>query len=305
MVAKDIISRDTLKRLTTDLARHLLGIDGEAVELLETQNQRVEDRRADLVARMRASSGNEFLLHAEIANNNRGDMALRMLRYYTDIRLAGHKGPIRQFLIYIGTEPLSMPGDIQEPGLLDYRYSLVDMHRVNCAGLLVQDNPDALVLAVLCDFGGREPQEVVNYIVRRLSELTGTDERRFREYMTMLEILSENRDLKPQVEEAERMLTQIDIERMPSYVIGLERGESRGLERGERLGLERGERLGLERGERLGLERGRAVEKRLIVRQLLARMDATEVAGLLGLSPDDISRIAAEDDGADSDRTRS
>jgi flagellar biosynthesis/type III secretory pathway protein FliH len=101
------------------------------------------------------------------------------------------------------------------------------------------------------------------------------------------------------------MLTQIDIERMPSYVIGLERGESRGLERGERLGLERGERLGLERGERLGLERGRAVEKRLIVRQLLARMDATEVAGLLGLSPDDISRIAAEDDGADSDRNRS
>jgi hypothetical protein len=39
------------------LARHLLGIDGEAIELLETQNQRVEDRRSDLVARMRAQSG--------------------------------------------------------------------------------------------------------------------------------------------------------------------------------------------------------------------------------------------------------
>jgi hypothetical protein len=42
------------------------------------------------------------------------------------------------------------------------------MHRVNCADLLVQDNPDALVLAVLCDFGGRDPQEAINYIVRRL-----------------------------------------------------------------------------------------------------------------------------------------
>jgi hypothetical protein len=42
MVAKDIISRDTLKRLTTDLARQLLGLEGEAVELLETQNQRIE-----------------------------------------------------------------------------------------------------------------------------------------------------------------------------------------------------------------------------------------------------------------------
>jgi hypothetical protein len=70
MTDKDIISRDTLKRLTTDLARHLLGIEAQAIELLETQNQRIEDRRADLVARMRRTDGHEFLLHVEIANNN-------------------------------------------------------------------------------------------------------------------------------------------------------------------------------------------------------------------------------------------
>ena len=45
-----------------------------------------------------------------------------------------------------------------------------------------------MVPAVLCDFGDRKPQEVVNYIVRRLKELLGTNERQFREYMTMLEI---------------------------------------------------------------------------------------------------------------------
>ena len=283
MTAKDIISRETLKRLTTDLARHLLAIDGEAVELLETQNQRVEDRRADLVARMRAPDGNEFLLHAEIANNNKRDMPLRMLRYYTDIRLVGHRGPIRQFLIYIGTNPLGMPDGIDEPELLDYHYRLVDMHRVNCAELLVQDNPDALVLAVLCDFGGRDPQEAINYIVRRLSELTGADEQRFREYMTMLEVLSENRNLQSHVEEAERMLTQIEIERMPSYAIGLERGEIRGEQR----------------GEQRGLERGRAIEKRLIVRKLLNRMEVSEVAGVLGMNPEEVTHIAAEDDDTD------
>jgi len=135
MTAKDIISRDTLKRLTTDLERHLLGIDGEAIKLLETQHQRVKDRRADLVARMRATDGEEFLLHIEIANNTR-DMPLRMLRYYTDIRFAGHPGPIRQFLIYIGSDRLTMPAGLEEPGLLDYRYGLVDMHQVDCAGLL-------------------------------------------------------------------------------------------------------------------------------------------------------------------------
>jgi len=82
-------------------------------------------------------------------------------------------------------------------------YRLIDMHHVDCAGLLVQDSPDAPVLTVLCDF----PQEVVTYIVHRLRELLGADERRFREHMAMLEILSKNRGLEKQVQEAEYMLT--------------------------------------------------------------------------------------------------
>jgi len=277
MTVKDIISRDTLKRLTADLARHLLGVDGEVIEVLETQNQRVEDRRADLVARMRAASGEEFLLHTEIANNNQTDMPLRMLRYYTDIRLAGHRGRLRQFLIYIGVDPLTMSDGIAEPELLDYHYGLVDMHRINCAGLLAQDNPDAVVLAVLCDFGGESPQDVVNCIVRRLKELVGSDDRRFREYMAVLEILSENRGLKAQVAEAQRMLTQVDIRKLPSYSIGFEDGEADGEARGEARGEAKGE----------------AKAQAQIVRRLLARIDAAEVGRLLGLSPEEVERIAA------------
>ena len=132
----------------------------------------------------------------------------------------------------------------------------------------MQDNPDALVLAILCDFGGRQPQEVVSYIVRRLRELLGADEQRFREYMTMLEILSENRGLKAQVVEAERMLTQVDIKQLPSYSIGYEDGESTGEARGEAL----------------------------IVGRLLTRLSAGEVADLLGLSAADVERIAARSD---------
>jgi hypothetical protein len=46
----------------------------------------------------------------------------------------------------------------------------------------------------------------------------------------MLEILSENRDLTQAVKEAEKMLSDIDITRLPSYEIGLESG----LEKGDR-----------------------------------------------------------------------
>ncbi len=184
---------------------------------------------------------------------------------YTDIRFAGHSGPIRQFLIYIGADPLTMPAGLDEPGLLDYRYGLIDMHRVDCAGLLAQDDPDALVLAILCDFRDRKPQEVVTYIVHRLWELLGADERRFREHMIMLEILSKNRDLEAQIQEAERMLTEIDIESLPSFGIGFERGEKRGEKRGEAR----------------------------VVRRLLSRHGVAEVSRLLGLSVEEVERLAA------------
>ena len=169
-----------------------------------------------------------------------------------------------------------MADGIQEPELLDYRYTVVDMHTVNCTGLLLQDNPDALVLAVLCDFGDRTPEQVVGYIVRRLKELTGSDDKRFREYTTMLEILSENRDLQAQVQEAEKMLTEIDIKRLPSYAIGFEAGEAEGEARGE--------------------ARGRAAEKQAIARRLLQRFDATQVADLLGLGVDEVERMAGRAD---------
>ncbi len=281
MTAKDTISRDMLKWLTTGFAHHLLGLDAEAVELLETQHQRVEDHRADPVARMRASDGEGFLLHAEIASNNVADMPLRMLRCYTDIRFAGHPGPIRQFLTYIGADRLTMPAGLEELGLLDgYRYGLADMHQVDCTGLLTQDNPDALVLAVLCDFGGHGPQEFITHIVHRLRGLLGANERGFRDYIAMLEILSENRGLKAQIKEAERMLTEIDIESLPSFSLGFERGE--------------------EEGEKRGKEKGEAQ----VVRRLLSRLGVAEVSELLGLAPEDVERMAAAGDDGELERNR-
>jgi predicted transposase YdaD len=146
------------------------------------------------------------------------------------------------------------------------------------------------VLAVLCDFGGREPGEVVGYIVRRLHELLADDERRFREYMTMLEILSDNRALRAQVEEAERMLTEVDIERLPSFVIGFERGETRGEERGEARGRAEGKAEGEVEGREAAIQE--------IVKRLLTRMEAPQVAELLGLELETVRRLAGADPSA-------
>ena len=65
MTDKDIVSKDILKRIAIDIARILLNLKVDGAEIIETEYQRVEDRRADLVVRMWNADG-EFILHIEI-----------------------------------------------------------------------------------------------------------------------------------------------------------------------------------------------------------------------------------------------
>ena len=52
MAAKDIVSKDILKRIAVDIARVLLKLEVDQAEIIETDYQRVEDRHADLAALM-------------------------------------------------------------------------------------------------------------------------------------------------------------------------------------------------------------------------------------------------------------
>jgi predicted transposase/invertase (TIGR01784 family) len=149
--------------------------------------------------------------------------------------------------------------------------------------LLARDNPDALVLALLCDFGDRDPQLLVNDIFMRLRALCGDSEKRLREYIDMIEVLSENRDLNPYIREAERMLTQVDITRLPSYELGMEKGMEQGIERG----IEKGMEQGIEKGKAAGaMQAGLAV-----ARNLLKMLDDDQIAETTGLSRVDVAKL--------------
>ena len=91
-----------------DLATRLLGLDINpgSLALIETESRRIEERRAeDLVARVRDRGGDKFILHIEIQNDDQRMMPWRL--------------PVRQYLIHIGRQPLSMADGMQREGL-DY-----------------------------------------------------------------------------------------------------------------------------------------------------------------------------------------
>jgi len=229
---KDITSKRILKNLIRSFARRLLGLGAAEIELLETQSQRVEDRRADLVAKIRPPNGPAYILHIESQNGNEAVMPYRMVRYLSDILLENPGAAVRQYLIYIGREPLSMADGFDQPDF-SYRYRVIDLHAVDCGVLLGEDSPDAWVLAILCDFGERLPREVVHDILTRLQRHFAEHPARLREYVEMLDVLADNRDLNLDVYEEMSMLS-VNVERLASYRIGMERGREEGREEGAR-----------------------------------------------------------------------
>lgn len=230
MTPKDIISKHIIKRIFIDIATYIFKLDLKEVELIETEQQRIEDRRADLVAKVADSAGKVFIVHLEIQNQNQSLMPDRMLRYLTDIRLSYPNQTVYQYLLYIGKQPLSMANGITTEQL-HYRYQLLDMHNIDYRFLMQQNSADALVLAVLCDFKESEPRAVVHEILQRLVAIQADDPKGLREYLSMLEILASNRDLNLDIKQELEML-EIEIERLPSFLIGEERGLKQGVEQG-------------------------------------------------------------------------
>jgi len=116
---------------------------------------------------------------------------------------------------------------------LNYRYGLVDMHAIDYRLFMEQDTPDAIVMAILCDFRGESARQVVHGLLTRLIQLTRYDAKRLREYISMLEILASNRNIDIDIQQEFEML-QVEIEKLPSFVLGEKKGIQQGMQEGEK-----------------------------------------------------------------------
>ena len=244
---KDIITKKTVKILLKDLARHILGLEVSNISFIDKELQRIEKREADIVAQCKIE-GKEEILHIEIQNDYDKTMPNRMARYYLDINLVYPNIPIRQYLIYIGRQKCYLKDHLENNGM-SYRYTLIDMHNIDCDKFIEMDTPDALVLSILCDFKGRDEFDIITYILNRLHTLLKDGKRR-REYIEILEILSKNRNLENKIKEAEEMIRTTRYDELPSYEIGFERGLINGIEQGIEKGIEKGIAEGIEKGKR-------------------------------------------------------
>ncbi len=229
---KDLVSKEIIKEILKDIAKYFLNLEiNDNITFLDKELKRIEKREADIVANI----NDEFILHLEIQNSNDKNMPIRMARYYLDI-LSITDLPIKQYVIYIGKHKPNFQIELNRD-LFSYKYNFIDVKTIDCDLLLKQNSPDALVLAILCDFKDKNPKDVIQYIINNLRNHTEGNE--YKKYVLMLETLSSNRDLEKTVKEVE-MLRTTTYQDLPSWQIGLEMGQKEGFERGEQYGQKEG-----------------------------------------------------------------
>ena len=205
------------------------------------------------------------------------DVPKRMLRYYTDI-LEISDLPIKQYVIYIGKSKSYFKTTIKRD-LIDFRYNFIDIKTIDCEILLNENSPDALVLAILCDFKDKKPDDIISFILDKLKQYTKDDLNEYRKYMLMLETLSENRDLNKKIKEIE-MLRTTTYQDLPSYEIGFEQGIEKGLEKGLQRGLEKGLQKGIQE------ERKKTI---YILKEV--GLDDRVISEKLGISLDELKKV--------------
>jgi len=270
-VKKDITTKDVIETITKDIAKYILNLNiSEKIEFIDKELKRIEKREADLVA-ICEIDGEKSILHIEIQNANDSNMIFRMLRYYTEIKQLHKNLPVYQYVIYIGKRKLSMKNSLNTDNI-NFSYNLLDLATIDCEKFIEMDTPDALVLAILCDFKGKNEKDIVEYIITRIRELTKDDEYKLSQYMLALETLSENRNLQNKIKEVEAMIREVKLENLPSYQLATERGLQRGLEQ--------------------GLEQGRRQEKKVIVINALKKgLDDNLIQEISGFDLDEIKKL--------------
>jgi len=219
---KDIISKSLIKELIAkNISKYILGFNVKNYHFIDKEFERIESRRADIVLKVE----DEYIIHIEVQSSYESKMPYRMLRYYLDIKELFDL-PIKQYLINLSSS--NIKNKIKE---FNYSYEVINMKNLDCEEFLNSDSPDALVLAVLCDFKYLKPNEIVEKILRKLKKLI-KDDKTYRKYFIMLEEISTLRNLKEVIKEVNMRLSDIRWEDLPSYEIGMQKGIQKGLEKG-------------------------------------------------------------------------
>jgi predicted transposase/invertase (TIGR01784 family) len=273
----DRIFKENIEPMIPIIAERVFGIEKiEKSEDLKDKLQYTLEKEADYLQKIiHDNPAEDYILHLECQVKDDPKMLSRMFLYRAILfHLFGL--PVRQFILYIGKNPSQMNTVLDQERLV-YSFQLQNVNQIEYEHFLASNVPEEVILAILADFKGNNPEQIIRKIVGRLKELSDQS-LRLTKYEKQLEILSKLRNLQKQtIQTITTMGWEYELETDIRYLQGVEKGTVQGIEQG----IER------------GIEQGKLASNIEFVKKLLEDSDFSikKIASMVGVSIEFVEKI--------------
>ena len=272
----DRIFKENIEPMIPIIAERVFGIEKiQKSEDLKDKMQYTLEKEADYLQKIiHDNPENDYILHLECQVKDDPKMLSRMFLYRAILfHLFGL--PVRQFILYIGKNPSKM-NNVLDQERLNYSFQLENVNQIDYEHFLASNIPEEVILAILADFKGNNPEQIIREIVKRLKELSDQS-LRLTKYEKQLEILSKLRNLQKQtIQTITTMGWEYELETDIRYLQGVEKGTVKGIEQ--------------------GIEQGKLVSNVEFVKKLLKDSDFSvrKIASMVGVTIEFVEKIKSD-----------
>ncbi len=287
----DKVLKENIESVFLPLTEKYLNFKIVSSRVLEAKLQSTTEREADFLRIVKTDKGEEFILHLEFQSENESDMVYRIKEYNAIIQQKRNKKgkgkkrvkhkrlDVRHYVIFLGKGRMTMQTRLPERHVFR-EFNVLNLNELDFDEMLQSQIPQEIILAILSDFKGKDPEKIIRLIVEKLKEYSNSDSD-LKRFIRQLKVLSKLRTLDEETTKTiNDMPIKYNLEEDYSYQQGIKKGIERGIERGIEQGIELGEKRGIEKGEKRGIEKG---EKR-------GMKKAITVMLMLGNHPEDIAK---------------
>ncbi|TCC97605.1 RpnC/YadD family protein [Pedobacter hiemivivus] len=227
----DKILRENMQFILPGIIEKVLKLNIVKSAELNDKIQITRQKEVDALYMVTDADGVSSILQVEFESSNRPKMHFRMAEYRSMLHQI-YDQPINQYVMYMGKDALNMPSKIDLPGF-KYEYKLISFSELPYELFLSSDEPEAQLLAVLANFGDKEPAEVIQAILEKIGK-GDSDVLMGNKYYEQLRVIVQLRKLDKELEMAmDSVNTFWRKERDVLFKWGKKEGIEKGIQKGE------------------------------------------------------------------------
>lgn len=184
----DKIIKENLEQFILHFAATYLGLELQDSAPLDPKLQTTIEREPDVLRLVRPKDAENYILQIEFQSYDQKDMVYRMAEYKAILQRK-YKISVVQYVIYLGIGKSKMPTSLPANQQIK-DFQLLQFSEFKYTDFLNAEAPETIILAILCDFLGHDPEFVVAQILERLQNSLTTPEE-LRKYLIQLNVLAQ------------------------------------------------------------------------------------------------------------------